>query len=176
MKKLEKNQTLVHFTTLRCKLQRDPCLSLPFLFTLAVGPEGFVYSYHETDRQTDTEESHHVLSSIMQEKGLEALIEKLPKNVGFGIGLEFRESSCLLNAKNANLVKAGMAFNVTIGMLAPIKVFPTCCKLQDHTSSCLCSTSPAPPFADLLACSMLQVWLIWIVKMLTARNQRSMPC
>ena len=51
----------------------------------------------------------------MQEKGQELLAEKLAKNVGFGIGLEFRESSCLLNAKNATLVKAGMAFNVTVG-------------------------------------------------------------
>lgn len=55
----------------------------------------------------------------MQDKGQEALVEKLPKNVGFGIGLEFRESSCLLNAKNANLVKAGMAFNVTVGKVCP---------------------------------------------------------
>jgi hypothetical protein len=35
--------------------------------------------------------------------------------VGFGIGLEFRESSHVLRAKNTTLVQAGMAFNVVVG-------------------------------------------------------------
>ena len=42
---------------------------------------------------------------------------KLPKSVGFGMGLEFRESTCMLNAKNASLVKPGMVFNVSVGAL-----------------------------------------------------------
>ena len=42
---------------------------------------------------------------------------KLPKSVGFGMGLEFRESTCLLNAKNAALAKPGMVFNVSVGAL-----------------------------------------------------------
>ena len=43
------------------------------------------------------------------------MVIKLLKNVGFGMGLEFRESTCILNAKNASLVRAGMVFNVTVG-------------------------------------------------------------
>ena len=53
----------------------------------------------------------------MQDKGQADLVPKLPKSVGFGMGLEFRESTCLLNAKNAALVKPGMVFNVSVGAL-----------------------------------------------------------
>lgn len=35
--------------------------------------------------------------------------------MGFGIGLEFRESSHVLRSKNTTLVQAGMAFNVVVG-------------------------------------------------------------
>lgn len=55
------------------------------------------------------------LRHASQDKGLEALLDKLPKNVGFGMGLEFRESTCLLNAKNSLPVKEGMVFNVSVG-------------------------------------------------------------
>lgn len=43
------------------------------------------------------------------------LSERLTKNLGFGIGLEFRESSNVLTHKNQNVVKEGMVFNVAIG-------------------------------------------------------------
>ncbi|OQR85010.1 FACT complex subunit SPT16 [Achlya hypogyna] len=43
------------------------------------------------------------------------LAKLLTKNFGFGIGLDFRESSMLLSAKNTHVVQAGMAFNVAIG-------------------------------------------------------------
>lgn len=43
-------------------------------------------------------------------------MEKLTKVVGFGMGLEFRESAFILNAKNEALVKAGMVFNVSLGV------------------------------------------------------------
>ena len=49
-----------------------------------------------------------------QDAGQPALAEKLT-SVGFGIGLEFRESSHVLRAKNTTLVQAGMAFNVVVG-------------------------------------------------------------
>lgn len=51
----------------------------------------------------------------MQAKGQGDLAARLPKSIGFGIGLEFRESTHLLNAKNPSLVKPGMAFNVSLG-------------------------------------------------------------
>ncbi|ETI42874.1 hypothetical protein L917_11580 [Phytophthora nicotianae] len=43
------------------------------------------------------------------------LFGKLTKNLGFGIGLEFRESCNLLTTKNQTLIKEGMAFNVAFG-------------------------------------------------------------
>lgn len=44
-----------------------------------------------------------------------SLLEKLTKNLGFGIGLEFRESCNLLTAKNTTVIEEGMAFNVAFG-------------------------------------------------------------
>lgn len=44
-----------------------------------------------------------------------SLLAKLTKNLGFGIGLEFRESCNLLTPKNTTVVAEGMAFNVAFG-------------------------------------------------------------
>ena len=51
----------------------------------------------------------------MQEKGQGHLAERLPKNLGFGIGLELRETGSNLNAKNTAQVKAGMTFHLHLG-------------------------------------------------------------
>ena len=61
----------------------------------------------------------------MQDAGQGHLIEQLPKNIGFGMGLEFREAINLLNGKNDRKVAAGMVFNVAVGMF---------CLLAYHTS------------------------------------------
>ena len=37
------------------------------------------------------------------------------KNLGSGIGIEFRDSTTLINAKNTRVLKAGMALNISIG-------------------------------------------------------------
>eukprot|EP00935_MAST-01C_sp_MAST-1C-sp1_P000632 g632.t1 len=43
------------------------------------------------------------------------LVKFLPKDCGFGIGLEFKETSLVLNGKNEQKFKAGMVFNVSCG-------------------------------------------------------------
>lgn len=43
------------------------------------------------------------------------LVEKLTANFGFGIGLEFRETSLILNEKATRTVERGMVFNIAIG-------------------------------------------------------------
>ncbi|KAK9824573.1 hypothetical protein WJX72_011424 [[Myrmecia] bisecta] len=58
---------------------------------------------------------YHAAVKALQEAGQDALIPHLTKNVGFGMGLEFREGTAVLNSKNTNTVKAGMVFNVAIG-------------------------------------------------------------
>ncbi len=59
-----------------------------------------------------------VLLFPLQDKGQEQLVDKLPKTLGFGMGLEFRESSLLISSKSQNSVKAGMIFNVSLGGFA----------------------------------------------------------
>ncbi len=61
------------------------------------------------------------LSSLhpLQDKGQAELAEHLPKSVGWGMGLEFRESHLQLTAKNATLVRPGMVFNVSLGACQP---------------------------------------------------------
>ena len=51
----------------------------------------------------------------LQEKGQGALAERLPKSIGWGMGLEFRESQLQLTARNAAAARPGMVFNVTLG-------------------------------------------------------------
>ena len=51
----------------------------------------------------------------MQDKGQGHLVERLPKTLGHGIGLELRESALAISAKNAATVKAGMVFHLQLG-------------------------------------------------------------
>ncbi|PXF42592.1 FACT complex subunit SPT16 [Gracilariopsis chorda] len=44
------------------------------------------------------------------------LVTSMAKNVGFGMGIEFRDSSFILNAKNETKVEKGMVFNVAVGV------------------------------------------------------------
>lgn len=47
--------------------------------------------------------------------GAEKLISHLPKNLGFCMGLDFREAALLLNAKNTAAFKQGMVFCLSVG-------------------------------------------------------------
>ncbi|OIV89360.1 hypothetical protein TanjilG_22693, partial [Lupinus angustifolius] len=49
------------------------------------------------------------------EKDAPELISYMTKSAGTGIGIEFRESGLNLNAKNEQVVKEGMVFNVSLG-------------------------------------------------------------
>ncbi|KAE9591305.1 putative peptidase M24, FACT complex subunit Spt16p/Cdc68p, creatinase/Aminopeptidase P/Spt16 [Lupinus albus] len=49
------------------------------------------------------------------EKDAPELISYMTKSAGTGIGIEFRESGLNLNAKNEQIVKEGMVFNVSLG-------------------------------------------------------------
>jgi nucleosome binding factor SPN SPT16 subunit len=44
------------------------------------------------------------------------LEKNFPKNIGFAMGLEFRDSSYVLNAKNTRQLKANMVFNLALGL------------------------------------------------------------
>lgn len=44
------------------------------------------------------------------------LQSKLPNNIGFGMGLEFREADYVINAKNTRSIEPGMIFNLIIGL------------------------------------------------------------
>lgn len=53
--------------------------------------------------------------SYLQRNGHEDLIPKLPKNLGFSQGLDFRDSTLTLSAKNSVTFKKGMTFCLSIG-------------------------------------------------------------
>lgn len=48
--------------------------------------------------------------------GFEELVPKLAKNIGFGTGLELRESRLQLTATNDTPAAARMVFNVSVGV------------------------------------------------------------
>jgi nucleosome binding factor SPN SPT16 subunit len=54
--------------------------------------------------------------AALKEKGQHHLVEKLPKNIGSIIGLELKDNTQNLSATNDKVVKAGMTFNVTVGV------------------------------------------------------------
>lgn len=57
-----------------------------------------------------------LMEAQSRDKSLPNLASALMKNVGFGMGIEFRDSALVLNAKNETTVKSNMVFNVSIGV------------------------------------------------------------
>lgn len=53
--------------------------------------------------------------SCLQKNGHDDLVAKLPKNLGFAQGLDFRDSTLTLSAKNSVTLKKGMVFCLSIG-------------------------------------------------------------
>lgn len=52
---------------------------------------------------------------LKSKPGFEYLIQHLPKTLGFGIGLDFREGNMLLSAKSQVTFKKGMVFCLSVG-------------------------------------------------------------
>lgn len=55
------------------------------------------------------------VACIQQKGGFDHLVSKLPKNLGFAMGLDFREPTLLLTAKNPIAFKPGMVFCLSVG-------------------------------------------------------------
>lgn len=72
---------------------------------------------------------------FFQDEGQGHLLDKLSKTVGFGMGLEFRESANTLSATNSNPVRAGMVFNVSLGAPAARTCASRLCCRQRATTS-----------------------------------------
>jgi nucleosome binding factor SPN SPT16 subunit len=53
--------------------------------------------------------------NYLRSSGNEDLIAKLPKNLGFSIGLDFRDSTMTLSPKNPATFRAGMVFTLVLG-------------------------------------------------------------
>jgi len=53
--------------------------------------------------------------TYLKENGHEELADKLPKNLGFAQGLDFRDSTLLLSSKNSVSFRKGMVFCLSIG-------------------------------------------------------------
>lgn len=60
--------------------------------------------------------AYEAVVQTLTKLGQEDLVNALTKNVGSGIGLEFREANGVLNNKNDRKVRAGMVFNVSLGV------------------------------------------------------------
>ncbi|CAL5222238.1 g4572 [Coccomyxa viridis] len=61
-------------------------------------------------------DAHAAAVKALQDKGQEQLVPKLPKNIGWSMGTELRESQYVLSAKNSAPVQRGMIFHVSLGV------------------------------------------------------------
>jgi nucleosome binding factor SPN SPT16 subunit len=52
---------------------------------------------------------------LKSKAGFESLVQHLPKTLGFGIGLDFREGNMLLSPKSQVTFKKGMVFCLSVG-------------------------------------------------------------
>jgi len=51
----------------------------------------------------------------LKSDGREDLVEKLPKTLGFSIGMDFREAALLISSKNSAIIRSGQVYNLSIG-------------------------------------------------------------
>jgi len=58
---------------------------------------------------------HNAAVKFLKNSGHESLIPHLPKNMGFAMGLDFRDPNFVLSAKNQVLFKQGMMFTLSVG-------------------------------------------------------------
>ena len=50
----------------------------------------------------------------LRDEGKDDLVSNLPKNLGFAVGIDFRDTHLLLNQKNTVSFKAGMVFTLAV--------------------------------------------------------------
>lgn len=50
----------------------------------------------------------------LRDEGKESVVSSLPKNLGFGLGIDFRDTNLLLNTKNTVTFKPGMVFSLAV--------------------------------------------------------------
>ena len=58
---------------------------------------------------------YNAATEKLRAEGRDDLVKCLPKNLGFSIGLDFRDGALLLSPKNNTKFRSGMAFNLSIG-------------------------------------------------------------
>ena len=86
---------------------------------------------------------HKAAVSFLQKNGHDDLVTKLPKNLGFAQGLDFRDSTLTLSAKNNVQFKDGMVFCLAIGFSdldlseRDRENTPSNCPVSTYVVSCL---------------------------------------
>lgn len=65
-------------------------------------------------------------TEFVQERD-ESLVDHMVSNLGFGMGIEFRESRLLINARSTVRAKAGMVFNLQVCMDARARACVCAC-------------------------------------------------
>lgn len=85
----------------------------------------------------------------LTDEGKENLISSLPKTLGFGVGIDFRDNNLLLNKKNTVTFRPGMVFSLTVSFAG--------LKLSDSTRASLNSNSAVSPNLCMI-CDYFQHW------------------
>ncbi len=74
----------------------------------------------------------------LQDERRKDLIKKLPKNLGFSIGIDFRDSALTLSQKNNAKFQVGMTFNLSIGFSGVQLSSKTKASIPDESSVSVC--------------------------------------
>ncbi|XP_033928413.1 FACT complex subunit SPT16 isoform X3 [Melopsittacus undulatus] len=118
----------LHFGAVTCAMgvrYRSYCSNLVRTLLVDPGPEaqelyGFLLTLHERllrEMRPGTKLCD-VYSSVMDvvKRQRPELLGKITKNLGFAMGIEFREGSLVINSKNQQRLKKGMVFSVHVGL------------------------------------------------------------
>ncbi|KAG7092167.1 hypothetical protein E1B28_008536 [Marasmius oreades] len=93
----------------------DPTPDQETQFNLLFALQSELLSYIK-DGVTARDAYHHALSYVMEKRP--ELEKNFVKNIGFGIGIEFRDSAYILSNKNARVLRENMMLNLGLGFSA----------------------------------------------------------
>uniref|UniRef100_A0A7N9CKK8 FACT complex subunit n=1 Tax=Macaca fascicularis TaxID=9541 RepID=A0A7N9CKK8_MACFA len=108
----------MHFGAITCAMGirfKSYCSNL--VRTLMVDPSQEVQENYNFLLQLQEEllkELRHAVMDVVKKQKPE-LLNKITKNLGFGMGIEFREGSLVINSKNQYKLKKGMVFSINLG-------------------------------------------------------------
>jgi len=91
----------------------DPPKAISDTYDILLGMQNACIEAMVPQRRLST--VYYAAIDYLKSSGNGGLVKSLPKNLGFSMGLDFRDSALVLSPKNQVMIRSGMLFNLSVG-------------------------------------------------------------